>query len=102
LEFSINFITFNPMKILITGKTGFIGSHLIEALSLEHNIISPSKNELELTNSNQVKEFFSNNTFDLIINTAITGGKTGNLDTSEILYNNLALTFNLLKFKSTT
>lgn len=87
------------MKILITGKMGFIGSHLIENLSVEYDVISTSRNELELSNPDQVCEFLTNNKFDLIINTATTGGKTGNIDGPETLYNNLAITFNLLKFK---
>jgi GDP-L-fucose synthase len=87
------------MKILIIGKTGFIGSHLVEALSEKHNVVSPSKNELNLVDSTQVYNFLNNNKFDLIINTAIVGGKTGNTDDSKVLYDNLAMTFNLLKFK---
>lgn len=87
------------MKILITGKTGFIGSHLIESLSVDHDITSISRKELELTDSDQVCSFLENNKFDLIINTAAVGGKTGNDDGPEILHNNLAIAFNLLKFK---
>lgn len=88
------------MKILITGKNGFIGSHLVKSLSKNHDILAVSRNDLDLTNSNQTNIFFQNNNFDLIINTAILGGKTGNNDGPEVLYDNISMMFNLLNFKS--
>lgn len=87
------------MKILLIGRTGFIGSHLNEALSKNYNVVAPFSNELDLTNPTQAYNFFNNNNFDLIINTAIVGGKTGNIDDPKVLYDNLSMTFNLLKFK---
>lgn len=88
------------MKILITGKNGFIGSHLVENLSKNHDVLALSKSDLDLTNPNKTNLFFQNNNFDLIINTAILGGKTGNNDGPEVLYDNISMMFNLLNFKS--
>jgi UDP-glucose 4-epimerase len=87
------------MKILITGKTGFIGSHLFEFLSVYHDVVSLSKNKLDLTNRNEVHKYLQNNIFDIIIHTATIGGKTGNNDGPEVLYNNIAMIFNLLHSK---
>ena len=87
------------MKILITGKTGFIGSHLLESLSTKYEVIAVSKNELDLTNKDKVRYYLQNNKFDIIIHTATIGGKTGNCDGPEVLYNNVSMIFNLLHFK---
>lgn len=37
------------MKIFITGKTGFIGSHIVEYFERHHDVIAPTHNELDLT-----------------------------------------------------
>jgi GDP-L-fucose synthase len=87
------------MNILITGKDGFIGSHLIESLSPIYNIVSTSKTDFNLTDQNQVYNFLKERKFDLIINTAIVGGKSVSSDSSETLYDNLSMIFNLLKYK---
>jgi nucleoside-diphosphate-sugar epimerase len=87
------------MNILITGKNGFIGSHLIESLTPFYNIVATSKNDLNLIDQNQVCNFLKENSFDLIINTAVVGGKSVSEDNSSALYENLAMAFNLLKYK---
>jgi GDP-L-fucose synthase len=87
------------MKILITGKAGFIGSHLFEFLSIHHDVISLSKNELNLINRGDVYNYLQNNKFDIIIHTAVIGGKTGNNDGPEVLYDNITMVFNLLHSK---
>ena len=48
------------MKILITGGSGFIGRSLIKALNQEHEVFSPSSQELDLTNSYDVEKYLQN------------------------------------------
>ena len=55
------------MRILITGGNGMVGSYLKNLLP---DAITPSSKELDLTNSEQVKNYFANNTFDYVIHLA--------------------------------
>jgi dTDP-4-dehydrorhamnose reductase len=60
-----------PMKILIIGKTGQLGSALIEdATALGHDIFAPSKHDLDITNKQSfltaMKQFLP----EVVINTA--------------------------------
>jgi nucleoside-diphosphate-sugar epimerase len=88
------------MNILVTGKNGFIGKHIVESLSEKYNVISTCSSELDLTSDIDVKEFFKDKKIDIVINTAVIGGKTGNNDTSDILYDNICMIFNIIKYKS--
>ena len=43
------------MKILITGGNGFIGRNLIEELSNDYDVFSPSSKDLDLLDSNAIE-----------------------------------------------
>jgi len=55
------------MNILLTGGNGSLGSELKKILP---NCLSPTKRELDITNRNQVFDFFQNNSIDIVIHTA--------------------------------
>jgi UDP-glucose 4-epimerase len=57
------------MNILITGGNGFIGRNLKEYFEKNKNykIFAPTENDLNLTSSNEVKNFFINNPIDCIV-----------------------------------
>ena len=85
------------MNILITGGNGYIGKSIFERFNKKHTITKITKQQINLTNSNQVDRFFDNNkNFDIIIHTAINGGKRNTVDDSSVLDNNLKMYFNLL------
>lgn len=88
------------LKVFITAKNGFIGSFLTKFLSTKYEIISTTRSELDLTDPTKVKEFLLKHNFDVIINTASKGGQKGHSNSPHDLYNNLAITFNLLRFKN--
>jgi nucleoside-diphosphate-sugar epimerase len=64
------------MRILITGVSGFIGRNLFHFLSTEHDVFGVSRTLvnhenceiLDFLNINQVKKYFRNNHYDIIIN----------------------------------
>ena len=45
------------MKILITGSKGYIGVALYNALKDRYKVVGLSKEDIDLTDLNQVKEF---------------------------------------------
>jgi len=87
------------MKILITGGSGFVGKSLIESFKNVYQLSYPTSSELDLTNTNKVKEYFNLNNFDFIINCAVRGGRRIKVDTEKDFFNNIKALDNILKFK---
>ncbi len=54
-------------KILLIGGTGGLGNQLINELKDTHTCLSVGSKLCDVTNENNVKEFFSQNDFDVII-----------------------------------
>jgi dTDP-4-dehydrorhamnose reductase len=55
------------MKILVTGGSGGLGSQLQNSYP---GCLSPTRNDLDVTNKNQVIDYFDNHSIDLVIHTA--------------------------------
>jgi len=55
------------LKILITGSSGVLGSELKKKLP---NVLTPSHNELDITNKEKVIDFFKKKKIDIVIHTA--------------------------------
>jgi nucleoside-diphosphate-sugar epimerase len=90
------------MKILITGGNGNIAKMIKNYIcfSLEHNIKSPSRDELNVLNFNELSNFLIDKEFDILIHTAISGGNRTKEETGEITHNNLLMMENLLYFSN--
>ncbi len=60
------------MKILITGGDGLVGSHFVENYNPApgDEVISPTREQLDITNSNSVKSFFGSQNIDAIVHFA--------------------------------
>ncbi len=87
------------LKILITGANSFIGKSIIELLSKDKYIIIPKTHqELDLENTQQVDEFFKNNSIDYVIHTATVGGGKRE-DNANIFYRNVTMFENLIGHK---
>ena len=86
------------MRILITGGNGNIAKMINNHLSSEHNITLITRNDFDLLNSIAVDNYLSTNNFDILIHTAINGGRRTKEETGEVMYQNLIMFENLMKF----
>jgi UDP-glucose 4-epimerase len=85
------------MKILITGGSGFIGRNLIEYLSQKHEILAPTHKELDLIDDAAVQDFFKKHTIDIVIHSAVKPGHRNANDTTNQLYINTRMFFNIVR-----
>lgn len=71
-------------KIFIQGHKGLIGSAITNALINNgyKNLITIDRNELDLTNSTKVKDFFYNNGIEIVIMAA---GKVGGINENQLV-----------------
>jgi nucleoside-diphosphate-sugar epimerase len=89
------------MKILITGGNGNIAKIIKNYLSKKYSIITKTRDELNILNHNELKEYLNLNSFDILIHTAIIGGRRGKYEDYSCVYNNLLMFENLMKFNDT-
>jgi nucleoside-diphosphate-sugar epimerase len=61
------------MKILITGARGFVGSFIAKHLAEKHTLLTPTRQELDLTNLEQVESWFNDNEVDVVVHCALSG-----------------------------
>lgn len=88
------------MSVLITGGDGFVGRNLVELfLNKKYPVLFPTVNELDLTDSEAVDNFLSNNSVETIIHcaTVLRDRTAYPADTCE---KNLRMFFNLYKCKA--
>ena len=57
-------------KVLVTGGSGFIGSHILPELSSKYTVIAPTRKQLDLKNREAVLKYFDNTYFDAIVHLA--------------------------------
>jgi nucleoside-diphosphate-sugar epimerase len=88
------------MKILITGGNGNIAKIISNSiLQNTYEIIRLGRDKLDLLNQKEIEEYFKNNEFDILIHTAINGGRRNKEETSDVVYNNLLMFENLIKYQ---
>lgn len=87
-------------NILLTGSGGFVGKNLKEYLQSDYKLLCPRSSELDLTNTNAVKEYFSAHKIDYIIHCASTGGARECSDPISCEADNLKMVQNLLIAKN--
>lgn len=63
----------NKQTILITGSGGFVGSHIVNHLQDNCNLLTPRSYELNLLNFQDVEYYFQNNEIDIVIHCALSG-----------------------------
>jgi nucleoside-diphosphate-sugar epimerase len=85
------------MKILITGKSGYIAKSLYNNFKSQYDIISVGREDFNLTNFKETNSYFNKKYFDVIIHTAVSGGYRLKKDTFKDMDNNLLMYYNLLQ-----
>jgi nucleoside-diphosphate-sugar epimerase len=85
------------MKILVTGGNGNIATIIKNNLSNIHDITALPRNKLNILNYNEIKNYLSENTFDILIHTAILGGRRTKEETGDVVHYNLVMLENILK-----
>lgn len=86
------------MKILITGGNGNIAKMIKNNLSSYFEIVNLSRNELNVLNFTEIKNYLDKNEFDILIHTAILGGRRTKEENGEVTHINLLMLENLLRF----
>lgn len=57
-------------KILLTGGSGFVGKNVFPILTKKYNVKAPSRQELDLRDSDAVKNYVKKESFDVVIHSA--------------------------------
>jgi GDP-L-fucose synthase len=86
------------MKILITGGNGNIAKMIKRNLSSSYEITNLSRNDLNVLNLKEIEEYLSKNSYDILVHTAILGGRRTKEENGDVTHNNLLMLENLLKF----
>ncbi len=84
------------MKILITGGNGFVARNIKNCFSFAKTVCL-NRQDLDLTNQDNVDNFFKNNFFDVVIHTATAGGSRLSFDDKNWVYTNLSMYQNINK-----
>lgn len=96
------------MRILITGKNGYIAKGLLKHLDnfkflnfpRDKEIITVGRDDFDLTDRKSTNEWFKNeHKFDVVIHTAIVGGRRIKKDNADVFYQNISMFYNLLNNK---
>jgi len=86
-------------KILLTGGSGFIGKNISESfLAEKYLIVAPKRSDLDLADDKSVANFFCNNKFDAVINSAYKPAHRNAVDNSGLFFANSRMFFNLVKY----
>ena len=88
------------MNILITGGNGNIAKMIKNNLSNSFNIKNPGRSELNILDFQKLSEYLEENQFDILVHTAILGGRRTKDENGDVSHINLLMLENLLKFSN--
>jgi GDP-L-fucose synthase len=83
--------------LLITGGSGYIGTHLRSHFKTKYKILSPSHKELDLCDSQAVSAYFKRHHIDIVLHAAVVGGSRGEERISGSTETNLKIFFNIIR-----
>jgi len=88
------------LNILITGGNGYIANTLYREMAEEHNVMSVTRNDFDMSDSKSVDNFFKHKLFDVVIHCAVKGGSRLKKETWNDMDENLKMYYNLLNNKA--
>jgi nucleoside-diphosphate-sugar epimerase len=85
------------LNVLLTGSNGFLAKEIKDFFSKlpSYNLILTNRKNLDVTDPFAVDKFFKDYQIDIVIHTAVCGGKRGRVDTIDDLFNNIKMFDNL-------
>jgi GDP-L-fucose synthase len=83
------------LKLLITGGSGFIGCNLAEQYSGRHEVLAPSRNQLDLLDTAAVRDYLEAHRFDVVIHAATDRSNRGMAASAKLLDRNCRMFFHL-------
>ena len=86
------------LEILITGGAGNIATIISLKLQSKYNITNATREQLDMLNLDKMQKYFDTHTYDIIIHTAISGGRRTVEDNADVFYKNVLMFENLLSF----
>lgn len=88
------------MKVLVTGANGYIGKSIVKSLKEQYDVTGITRQEVDLSDANQVLEYFKDKYFDVVIHCAVVGGSRLKKDDWSVFDYNLLMYYNLLDCRS--
>jgi len=85
------------MKILVTGGNGNIAKMIKNNLHTEYEITNLSRHDLNVLNEKDIEKYLSENKYDILVHTAILGGRRTKEENGDVTHLNLVMLENLLK-----
>lgn len=80
-------------KVCVLGARGFIGKNLL----LGTDWVGVTRQELDLTDPEAVKEYFEKHQYDVVVHCAVVGGSRLVQDNGEVFYKNLLMFENVVR-----
>src|SRR5215813_1656199 len=91
----------SPPRILVTGGSGFLGQHVLEALGMRgyRSVVSPSHSEYDLTSESEIRLLLRDARPDVVLHlAAVVGGIGANRERpAEFFYQNLVMGTQLME-----
>lgn len=85
------------MKVLLTGGSGFIGRNVVEYLRTNHEVLAPSRAELDVSDPGALDRWFSEHQVDAVVHGAVRPGHRNAPDPTSQLWTNLRMFFGLMR-----
>ena len=85
-------------RILITGGNGNIGQLLYRRLSSLYEVTCLTRETVDLLQIDQIRSYLDQHSFDILIHTAVVGGRRTNHEEDTIVYQNISMFLHLMAF----